>query len=72
MQLLARLSLRGFLEEPMETVGDRIRQQVAHILAAYRRHCNPGLNKGQVPHGHISVVVVVVVYMLVSLADTTR
>ncbi|KAI6660298.1 Protein transport protein Sec24C [Oopsacas minuta] len=47
VHLLARLNLRGFIEEQLEQVGERLRQQVAHILATYRRHCNPGVNKGQ-------------------------
>ena len=67
VHLLARLNLRGFIEEPMETVSDRLRQQVAHVLAVYRKHCNPASNMGQVV-----VVVVVVVYLYCILVYLSR
>ena len=70
VQLLARLNLRGFIEEQKESVSDRIRLQVAHILATYRRHCNPGLNKGQVIV--VVVVVVLLLFTVCPLADPAR
>lgn len=63
VHLLARLNLRGFIEEPIESVSDRMRQQVAHILAVYRRHCNPASNMGQV---RLLLFTFVVVYLLLS------